>query len=61
MKYVMQFRTTAFFSLFDNTTAAGDVQRYNRGMSFVFLQNESLNWFYFTRDCGEVYMTIIIN
>ena len=49
----MQFKTTASFALFVNTTAAGDVQRYNCGMSFVFLQNKS-KWFYFIRHCREI-------
>ena len=32
----MQFKTTSFFALFVNTTATGDIQTYNCGMSFVF-------------------------
>jgi len=36
----MQFKNTAFSALFVKTTAAGDIRRYNSGMSFVLLQNE---------------------
>ena len=38
---IMQFKTTCFFALFVNTTATGDIQTYNCGMSFVFLRNKS--------------------
>ena len=36
----MQFKNKAFFALFVNATAAGDIRRYNSGMSFVLLQSE---------------------